>query len=116
MKHDKEELAGLLASVFIANVQSAAIEANKELSRVEEVMRAQAEELSKDSTLVFWVARDKDNTLWSYTKKPIRKFSYVWNNTKNSRSFKIPNNFFPQVTFENSPQKVKIELCSKNSK
>ena len=58
----------------------------------------------------FWIARDVSGELWLYSDKP------EFNPYKNEyESFGgdflvIDNSLFPEVTFENSPQKVKIEL------
>ena len=57
----------------------------------------------------FWIARDVSG-LWLYSDKP------EFNPDKNEyESFNgdilvIDNSLFPEVTVENSPQKVKIEL------
>ena len=58
-----------------------------------------------------WIARDSYG-LWLYNKKPYQKF--ILNNDKcfkyEGRKFLIDDALFPEVTFENSPQKVRIEL------
>ena len=40
-----------------------------------------------------WVARDADNSLWIYTTKPM---------------FQIDDSVYPEITFENSPIRVKL--------
>lgn len=59
-----------------------------------------------------WVARDKQNYLGLYYKKP----------TLGEHSFSqwcggfleyLDNSEFPEVTFENSPQQVEIKLIKK---
>ena len=58
-----------------------------------------------------WIARNKNGDLWLYKDKPTLSMS--------GKAFTsgIFGDFFsidiPEVTFENSPQKVKIELDKK---
>ena len=59
-----------------------------------------------------WIARDFVGTLCAYTVEPIydntiRNWIYDYNK---GTSFMLENRMFPEITFENSPQKVKIEL------
>ena len=64
-----------------------------------------------------WIARDENNELWIFDKKPIlvpkdENYNYgffdlskdgEWNNKLNS-------SLFPEVTFENSPKQVELKL------
>ena len=54
-----------------------------------------------------WLARDKNGDLWgyiSYIGKPIRKDEvFVSASQDNGITFIIPNDYFPEVTWENSP-------------
>lgn len=61
-----------------------------------------------------WIARDKNGGLFMYVSNPTcdEETKTFW--TENEEFFRLSKNFFPEVTFENSPQKVKIELI-KNS-
>lgn len=57
-----------------------------------------------------WIARDK-NGLFSYTKKPtffegLKEFGCMMG----EEFWELPSNWFPEVTFENSPQEVEIVL------
>lgn len=56
-----------------------------------------------------WIARDKDNSLGLYEKKPhlnhLNRFTD--GNINHSHLYSA---LFPEVTWENSPRKVKIEL------
>lgn len=60
-----------------------------------------------------WVARNKDtNELWGYTDKPLLdddmyKMDYSLENTS---SYELPSDWFPNVTFENSPCKVELRI------
>ena len=59
-----------------------------------------------------WIARDKKGFLGLYKEKPTWRKSFVkiedWNDGCFMGYLDIIE--FPEVTFENSPQKVKIEL------
>lgn len=59
-----------------------------------------------------WIARDKDNGLFLYNDKPEKgEFCFIpIVNNLFIGSIDIDNNLFPEVTFENSPQKVEINL------
>ena len=55
-----------------------------------------------------WVARNFDNSLWLSGKEP---FHYGrWWTSKDDFMVELYCEDFPEVTFENSPQKVKVEL------
>ena len=57
----------------------------------------------------FWIARDKDGDIALYYEKPtLDRLEEFWCNAPFGMRLSI--NWFPEVTFENSPQKVKIEL------
>lgn len=56
-----------------------------------------------------WIARDTCGYSHLYVEKPIKKDGY-FKKQPNTMGFTISCNLFPEVTFENSPQKVKIEL------
>ena len=58
-----------------------------------------------------WIARDKDGDLYLYDKKPIREEDYFDLNTNSEYNTLLHSSYFPEVTFENSPQKVEIKLC-----
>ena len=61
-----------------------------------------------------WVARDKDKTLWIFEKYPIKKekLFYPIGDTLGRLTYyrSLPTNFFPEVTFENSPQQVELKI------
>ena len=59
-----------------------------------------------------WIARDKDKSLFLYLNKPILNndtFSVNWDEP-HWWDAQLTNDMFPDVTFENSPKLVKIEL------
>ena len=59
-----------------------------------------------------WIARDKDGSLYLFTAKPIRCndiFSLDGRLSTNCCAFAFEA--FPEVTWENSPKKVTIELA-----
>ena len=67
-----------------------------------------------------WIARDENNELWIFDKKPIlvpkdENYNYgffdlgkdgEWNNKLNA-------SLFPEVTFGNSPKEVEIKIIEK---
>ena len=56
-----------------------------------------------------WIARESDGELYAYETKPsYDKFDDNWYG--DGKWFYMDIHLFPEVTFENSPQKVKIEL------
>lgn len=60
-----------------------------------------------------WIARDKDtNELWIYTHKPILDIDMFKMDfsLENSSSIELPTEWFPEVTFENSPQEIELNL------
>ena len=58
-----------------------------------------------------WIARDSDGALFLYDKKPV-KGRRGFRVKLFTHSFRISSSNFPEVTFENSPKRVKIELIS----
>jgi hypothetical protein len=60
-----------------------------------------------------WIARDKDKHIWVFKRKPIkmeiefRPRTDVNGNDTFNRC--IPTSLFPEVTFNNSPQKVEVK-------
>lgn len=63
-----------------------------------------------------WIARDKDtDELWLYNGRPlIDGEQYKPNLEKeNCRSVELPNEWFPEITFENSPKEIELKLIEK---
>lgn len=61
----------------------------------------------------FWIARRKSKKLYLFFGKPQQIDNGRWfilNNNYVDRGIKIDENLFPEITFENSPKQVKIEL------
>ena len=61
-----------------------------------------------------WIARDLADSLWLFDYKPQKDKDIIFE-VKDEKGnmlniMRLPYNIFPEVTFENSPQKVKIEL------
>lgn len=56
----------------------------------------------------FWIARDKDDSLFLYDSIPHKTEYYEFRSYGNY--YKIDDSLFLEVTWENSPRKVKIEL------
>ena len=68
----------------------------------------------------FWIARDEDGDLFLYNQKPsiLKTGIDPWDcfQTPNKEFLVISNELFPEVTFENSPQKVELKLINNDSK
>lgn len=62
--------------------------------------------------LILWIARDKDGELCLYTQEPERNGDSFWygNYPYEHTYIKLCNLLFPEVTWENSPRKIKIDL------
>lgn len=54
-----------------------------------------------------WVARDADNSLWIYTTKPV-KSDGMFHCSASGEMFQIDDSVYPEITFENSPIRVKL--------
>lgn len=63
-----------------------------------------------------WIARDKDGCLWVYKSKPVKLeekyFIDIKENSVDTLGTELPKERFPEVTFENSPQEVKLKLIN----
>lgn len=60
-----------------------------------------------------WIARDKNGYLYGYDEIPQKKENYgffIATNVFNNKQYALDSRLFPEVTWENSPRKVKIEL------
>ena len=61
-----------------------------------------------------WIAREIEGALFAYTGKPkYDKNCCCWDFLDGTHVFELDDDLFPEVTFENSPQKVKIKLIKK---
>lgn len=54
-----------------------------------------------------WVARDDDGSLWVYTTKPV-KAGGMFHCSATGDMFQIDDSTYPEITYENSPRKVKV--------
>ena len=61
-----------------------------------------------------WIARDKNGELWCYTDKPVLNTdSEMYSadfSLERTISQELYSEWFPEVTFENSPQEVELKL------
>lgn len=59
-----------------------------------------------------WIARLSINLLYVYKEKPEKETFKSGNSefTLKEAIFELPEEWFPEVTFENSPQQVEIKL------
>ena len=61
-----------------------------------------------------WIARDKDtNELWAYKHEPLLDVGmYKMDfHLENTSCYELPTEWFPEVTFENSPREIELKLC-----
>ena len=60
-----------------------------------------------------WIARDKDNTLCVYNNKPTLSIEVdgLWICDKFTIVNTLSSDYFPEVTYENSPMEVELKLC-----
>ena len=61
----------------------------------------------------FWIARDKDGSLWMYDDEPILRSENSFGvkpNGETKPAKPLHDWYFPEVTFENSPQEVELKL------
>lgn len=66
----------------------------------------------------FWVARDKDGSLWMYDDEPVLRSENSFgvkpkHNSETKPAKRLQDWYFPEVTFENSPQLVEIKSVKK---
>lgn len=54
-----------------------------------------------------WVARDDDGSLWIYTTKPV-KGGGMFSCSATGDMFQIDDSVYPEITYDNSPVKVKL--------
>ena len=63
----------------------------------------------------FWIARDTDGSLWMYDDEPILS-EYGWwgvrhiTDSETKPAKPLHDSYFPEVTFENSPKIIKLEI------
>ena len=55
-----------------------------------------------------WIARDENGALALHESEPYCPFGGNWHNC--NQEFYLDSELFPEVTFENSPQKIEIIL------
>lgn len=61
-----------------------------------------------------WIARNKDNTLAVFQSKPFLNNNIEWDEYLNEDYMYIDEYLFPEVTFENSPQQVELNLVKED--
>ena len=62
--------------------------------------------MEKDYINCMWVARDKDGSLYIYDEKPFCSENMF---SSNGYIHEIDRNFYPSVTFENSPRALLVK-------
>ena len=64
-------------------------------------------------TTELWITRDKNSELLLHDVEPINNGNGCWESSGNE--YNIDWRLFPEVTYENSPQKVALNLLTKNN-
>lgn len=63
---------------------------------------------------IFWIARDIDDIVCLFISKPECSENGMWyvpfESGNNPQNIILGKNMFPEVTFNNSPQKVELKL------
>ena len=63
--------------------------------------------------MTLWVARDKNNALALYTEEPILYYNEYFEVPYKAQMIDLDEDLFPEITFENSPQQVEVNLIKK---
>ena len=66
--------------------------------------------MKQNETPRLWIARDKDGSLCLHQEKPFCSTNDVWYNAL--QTMFLNKNYFPEITFENSPRQVELKLCN----
>lgn len=56
-----------------------------------------------------WIARDWGGLIL-FQYKPSLTYDNIWYNTDNKKFLELPEDLFPEITFENSPQEVELKF------
>ena len=57
-----------------------------------------------------WLARDLNGILCLYENKPVKRNTYFTDVNSSIGYIYLPPEWFPEITWENSPQKVEINF------
>lgn len=57
-----------------------------------------------------WIARNKNKTIYAYDAIPIRNEDKKRFEARGKYTIYFPDNFFKELTWENSPQEVELKL------
>lgn len=59
----------------------------------------------------FWIARDWDGlTLFQSESEPQLTDDFLWYDNGDGDFMRLSEDLFPEITFENSPKQIKLEL------
>ena len=67
----------------------------------------------------YYIARDKDGLLWLFGSEPVKNEIdgiFMVNRNENGEwpeEYELKKEMFPEVTFENSPQRIELKLVNK---
>ena len=73
------------------------------------------ENLKKSNGIMkLWIARDEDRTLCVYNNKPTlsKEVNGLWVCDKFTTVNTLSSDYFPEVTFENSPRQIELKLIN----
>ena len=76
-----------------------------------EIEEIQGNDPYKPKKKILWVARDQDKTIALFHSKPkiTKEFQDLYWRDRNEKHLLIPKSWFPEVKFENSPRKLKLD-------
>ena len=75
------------------------------------IKKKKDESSRKECPESWWVARDKDGKVFIYNSEPIRLESeFKFDGDSFGHCVELHNGLFPEITWENSPKKIKMEL------
>lgn len=88
---------------------------------IKDIKRYVFETKSQPKKIKQWVARDEYGMLWLFDKPPVLRdkniegFKYSWFDMAEDGIYNYQLNYenFPEVTFENSPQEIEINLVKR---
>ena len=63
----------------------------------------------RDEIMEMWITRERSG-LWIYSEKPTKYEDTFGLSSVNDKVYELDSDLFPEITFENSPKRIKIEL------
>lgn len=68
--------------------------------------------------MYMFIARDQDGDLWMYDRKPeLSQYGRMWLQPDHEAwAVRLRGDFFRNITFDDGPVKIKIEIATENIK